>query len=108
MSRNKRQQKRRQQSDYVAGLLNGKLKNRNSTLTQLENGNPSMTRDQILQQEALTCREVDINYSEFAKSDAEKAHLKQAKKEHTKFLRAAGFSHKLRLNVASPITIAVQ
>lgn len=106
MSRNKRQQKNRQQADYVTGLLNGKIKNRNPSIFALENG--ALTKAEILEQEGLICRKLNIDYSVFSKTDIEKSTLKMAKRDHAKFILQAGLNPKSRLNVTSPMTIPVQ
>lgn len=103
----KKRKNKRKESDYVTGLLTGKIINRNLSLIIIEDNNKSLTRDENLQEECLTCKSLNIDYSIFHKSKEEKSILKLAKKQHNKYLTIRGFNHKQRLNVSKPMIISV-
>jgi hypothetical protein len=117
MAQSKKQYK---DKDPVIGLISGRMvmekdregklvkvfkpmrRNPNPTLAELRKLKSHRTEDDILSFEKLRLMPMVINYEEFAKSDAEKAKLKEAKKNHKSTLVKAGFNPSSRLNIGEP------
>lgn len=113
-------QARRRDQDPVIGLISGRMvqqkdaegkmvrvfqpfkRNPNPTLHELRKIKSHRSDDDILSFERLRLMPLSIDRSEFAKSDAEKAKLKEAKAEHKSTLVKAGFNPSQRLNICEP------
>ena len=117
MAQSKKQYK---DKDPVIGLISGRMvmekdkegklvkvfkpmrRNPNPTLTELRKIKSHRTEDDILSFEKLRLMPLNIDFNVFVKSDAEKARLKKAKKEHKSTLVKAGFNPSLILNIGEP------
>jgi len=112
--------KKYKDQDPVIGLISGRMvpekdaegkvvmvfrpmkRNPHPTLRELRKIKSHRTEDDILSFERLRLMPLSIDWECFAKSDAEKAALKKAKKEHKSTLVKAGFNPSLRLNIGKP------
>lgn len=112
---------RRQQKDYVIGLISGKVvsqrdiegklikvfkptvHNKYPTLSRLmDQKSERLTEDDIMVGENLRGRHLRIDRSWFSKSRKEAAELKRVKNAHKKEMRRAGFNPNTRLNISEP------
>lgn len=115
------QARRRKDQDPVIGLISGRMVTRKDpegkTIQVFQpfkhNPNPTLhelrkvkgtrfTEDQILTFERLRLMPISIDREIFKKSDAERANLKQMKKEHKSTLVKAGLNPSQRLNISDP------